>query len=82
MQIVFWLGVIMSLPAFYRFAYATSSLIWRKIFPTRKIRIQLLADDRTVSRSVTIQLDRNDGRRIVDIIDAALSESGVNQGHE
>ncbi|MHA6305718.1 hypothetical protein ACX3SV_01195 [Hafnia paralvei] len=75
LQIVFWLGVIISLPTFYRFVYAGSALIWRKAFPTRDIQIQVLDENHDVVKAVTLKLERDDGLRIVKLIDDALAQA-------
>ncbi|EPR9646186.1 hypothetical protein L1C42_27620 [Klebsiella pneumoniae] len=73
-QIVFWLGVIVCLPTFYRFVYAGSSLLWRRLFPTRFVEIRFLDSNRKIENKVTIQLDRKDGKKIVDLIEEATLE--------
>lgn len=72
-QIVFWLGVIVSLPTFYRFVYAGSALIWRQLFPTRKVEIRMLDTDRKVIKTLTIKLDGKDRKRVIDLIEEASS---------
>lgn len=72
-QLVFWLGVIVSLPTFYRFVYAGSALIWRQLFPTRKVEIQMLDPDRKIIKSLTIKLDGKDRKRVIDLIEEARS---------
>ncbi|HFO2762558.1 TPA: hypothetical protein ACHJKB_005557 [Klebsiella variicola] len=76
-QIVFWLGVLVCLPTFYRFVYAGSSLIWRKLFPTRVVEIRLLDSNRNTENIVTIHLDRKDGKKIVDLIEEATLEDNA-----
>lgn len=76
LQIVFWLGVIISLPTFYRFVYAGSSLLWRKVFPTRIVEIRFYSANRSLEKTVTLRLDQEDGKKIVDLIDDA-----TNHGH-
>lgn len=76
LQIVFWLGVIISLPTFYRFVYAGSSLLWRKVFPTRIVELRFYSANRSLEKTVTLRLDQEDGKKIVDLIDDA-----TNHGH-
>ncbi|MEZ2378887.1 hypothetical protein [Enterobacter sp. RCC_40] len=76
LQIVFWLGLIISLPTFYRFVYAGSSLLWRKVFPTRIVELRFYSENRSLEKTVTLRLDQEDGKKIVDLIDDA-----TNHGH-
>ncbi|MCU6680672.1 hypothetical protein M8320_01410 [Leclercia sp. H6W5] len=73
LQIVFWLGVIVSLPTFYRFVYAGSALLWRKVFPTRIVELRFYSANRSLEKTVTLHLDQEDGKKIVDLIDDATS---------
>jgi len=77
MQIVFWLGVIVCLPTFYRFVYAGSALLWRQLFPTRNVEIRLLDQQHHLIKSVTIKLDRRDGKKIVDLIEEATAKGST-----
>lgn len=72
MQIIFWLGVIATLPALYRFVYACSSIIWRKLFPIKTIEIQILDEDKTLIESLTLELNPHDSKRIIDLMDAGM----------
>lgn len=76
-QIVFWLGVLVCLPTFYRFVYAGSSLLWRRLFPTRVVEIRFLDANHKIENIVTIQLDRKDGKKIVDLIEEATLEDNA-----
>ncbi|HBW4601538.1 TPA: hypothetical protein ME601_004212 [Klebsiella pneumoniae] len=76
-QIVFWLGVLVCLPTFYRFVYAGSSLLWRRLFPTRVVEIRFLDSTHKIENTVTIQLDRKDGKKIVDLIEEATLEDNA-----
>ncbi|QNE49255.1 hypothetical protein [Klebsiella michiganensis] len=76
-QIVFWLGVIVCLPTFYRFVYAGSSLLWRILFPTKVVEIRFLDSNQKIENIVTIQLDRKDGKKIVDLIEEATLEDNA-----
>lgn len=73
LQIVFWLGVIISLPTFYRFVYAGSALLWRKVFPTRVVEIRFYNANRSLKKTVTLRLDQENGKKIVDLIDDATN---------
>jgi hypothetical protein len=57
--------------------YAGSSLIWRKLFPTRVVEIRLLDSNRNTENIVTIHLDRKDGKKIVDLIEEATLEDNA-----
>ncbi|ENB7482749.1 hypothetical protein [Enterobacter hormaechei] len=74
LQIVFWLGVIISLPTFYRFVYAGSALLWRKIFPTRIVELRFYNANRSLEKTVTLRLDQEDGKKIVNLIDDATNQ--------
>lgn len=76
-QVIFWLGVIAALPAFYRFVYAGSSLIWHKYFPVKKIEIQLVNEDKTLIKSVVLDLDKQDTQRIIDLIESSRQKGKV-----
>ncbi|AYL71154.1 hypothetical protein ACAY42_000685 [Citrobacter freundii] len=76
LQIVFWLGVIISLPTFYRFVYAGSALLWRKVFPTKVVELRFYNANRSLEKTVTLRLNQEDGKKIVDLIDDA-----TNHGH-
>ncbi|HBM2903211.1 TPA: hypothetical protein LVL13_004468 [Klebsiella oxytoca] len=76
-QIVFWLGVLVCLPTFYRFVYAGSSLLWRRLFPTRVVEIRFFGSNHKIENIVTIQLDRKDGKKIVDLIEEATLEDNA-----
>lgn len=74
MQLIFWLGVIVSLPTLYRFVYAGSALIWRKLFPTRNIEIKIFDADKSLIKSITLHLDKRDRKRVIDLISDASSK--------
>ncbi|WP_410733984.1 hypothetical protein [Citrobacter freundii] len=76
LQIVFWLGVIISLPTFYRFVYAGSALLWRKVFPTKVVELRFYNANHSLEKTVTLRLNQEDGKKIVDLIDDA-----TNHGH-
>jgi len=78
-QIVFWLGVIVSLPTFYRFVYAGSALIWRQLFPIRKVEIRMHDSERRLIKTLTIKLDGKDGKRVIDLIEDASSKGSAKQ---
>ncbi|CNH84362.1 Uncharacterised protein [Yersinia frederiksenii] len=75
LQLIGWIGVILCLPTFYRFAYAASGLLWRKLFPTRKLEITLIDEETKTERTFFLKLNRKDGRNIVRILDDALAQS-------
>ena len=77
LQIVFWLGVIVSLPTFYRFVYAGSALIWRHLFPTRKVEIRMLDSERRPLKTVVIKIDGSDGKKIIDLIEEASTKGSA-----
>lgn len=74
LQLIFWLGIILCIPAFYRFSYAGSALLWRKIFPTRRVEIQYLDEKSKVSKKVLITLDRSGAKRVAQLIREAENE--------
>lgn len=76
-QFVFWLGVIVSLPTFYRFVYAGSALIWRHLFPTREVEIRLLDNDHQPVKTVTITLDKKSRKSVVDLIEEAKAKDSA-----
>ncbi|QWW78027.1 hypothetical protein KQ929_12140 [Leclercia pneumoniae] len=78
-QIVFWLGVIVSLPTFYRFVYAGSALIWRQLFPTRKVEIRMHDSEHRLIKTLTIKLDGSEGKKVVDLIEEAKSKVSAKQ---
>lgn len=79
LQLIGWIGGILCLPTFYRFAYASFSLLWRKIFPTRKLEITLIDEEEKTKRTFFLRLDRKDGRSLVRILDDALAQSKAKQ---
>lgn len=76
-QVIFWLGLIAALPAFYRFVYAGSSLIWHKYFPVKKIEIQLVDEDKTLIKNIVLDLSKQDTQRIVDLIESSRKKGKV-----
>ncbi|EOC0702628.1 hypothetical protein ACIU3Q_005854 [Salmonella enterica subsp. enterica serovar Kokomlemle] len=70
-QIVFWLGVIVCIPTFYRFVYAGSALLWRQIFPTKTIEVRLYNHEHILEKTITIQLDKKNSKKIIDLIEEA-----------
>lgn len=74
LQIVFWLGVIVTLPTFYRFVYASSALLWRKVFPTRVVELRFYSANHVLEKTVTLHLDKEEGKRIVELIDDATAQ--------
>lgn len=76
-QVIFWLGLFAALPAFYRFVYAGSSLIWHKYFPVKKIEIQLVDEDKTLIKNIVLDLDKQDTQRIIDLIESSRKKGEV-----
>ncbi len=76
-QVIFWLGLIAALPAFYRFVYAGSSLIWHKYFPVKKIEIQLVDEDKSLIKNIVLDLSKQDTQRIVDLIESSRKKGKV-----
>lgn len=74
LQLIFWLGVIFCLPTFYRFSYAGSTLLWRKLFPTRIVEIQYLDERNNITRKITVTLDRSRSKSIAQLIREAEDE--------
>lgn len=75
LQLIGWIGVLLCLPIFYRFAYAASGLLWRKMFPTRKLEITLIDEEAKTKKTVLLKLSRKDGRNMARLLDDALAES-------
>ena len=75
LQLVGWIGVILCLPILYRFAYAASGLLWRKLFPTRKLEITFVDEEAKTKKTVFLKLNRKDGRNMARMLDDALAES-------
>ncbi|WP_123902720.1 hypothetical protein [Rahnella victoriana] len=74
-QLIGWIGVILFIPTLYRFTYAASGLLWRKIFPTRKLEITLIDEKTSISQTVIVKMNRKDGRSMVRILDDALEQA-------
>lgn len=74
LQLIFWSGVIICLPAFYRFSYVGSAYLWRKIFPTRTIEIHFTDHLNNKTSKVTITLGRKHSKRIAQLIKDAEGE--------
>lgn len=77
LQLIFWIGVILCIPTLYRFAFAASGLLWRKVFPTRKLAITVVDEEAKTKHTYFLKLDRKDGRSMVRIMDEALAHSKV-----
>ncbi|HAS1739244.1 hypothetical protein ASV33_14255 [Enterobacter hormaechei subsp. xiangfangensis] len=76
-QVIFWLGLIAALPAFYRFVYAGSSLIWHKYFPVKKIEIQLVNEDKALIENIVLDLDKQDAKRVIELIESSRKKGKV-----
>ncbi|MBO8132473.1 hypothetical protein [Dickeya fangzhongdai] len=74
LQLVMWVGVIMIIPTFYRFCYAASALVWRKLFPTRTFEFQYRDEESGHSRTITVKLPKGESKQLVSLIDEALQE--------
>ena len=79
-ELAMWVGVIMASPLLFRFSYAASALIWRRVFPTRKFEIIYKDDDSQTIRSVTIVIPKNRSKTLVQLIDEAKKNGGINGG--
>lgn len=76
LQIVFWLGVIMCLPAFYRLVCAASALFWRKFFPTKIVELRIHDEELNTTKVVTITLDKKRRKSVMALIDDATAKDG------
>lgn len=74
LQLIFWLGIVLCIPTFYRFSYAGSALLWRKIFPARHVEIQYLDEEKKVVKRVSITLDRSGAKRVAKLLREAEHE--------
>lgn len=70
-ELAMWVGVIMMSPLLYRFSYAASALLWRRIFPTRRFEIVYTDEESETCRSVTIVMPKDKSRTLVQLIDEA-----------
>lgn len=73
-QLVMWIGVILIIPVCYRFCYAASSLLWRRLFPTRMFEFQFSDENTGLKKSLTIKVPRNKSELLVNLIDEAIQE--------
>lgn len=79
-QLVMWIGVIMIIPAFYRFCYASSALIWRKIFPTKTFEVRFRDEENHIDRTITITLPKDKSKTLVSLIDEAVGKAQAKNG--
>jgi len=75
LQLIGWIGVLFCLPTLFRFAYAASGLLWRKLFPIRRLQITLIDEEAKTKQTLFLKLNRKDGRSMVRILDDALAQS-------
>lgn len=73
-QLVMWIGVIMIVPVCYRFCYAASSLLWRRLFPTRIFEFKFSDESTGSKKSLTLKLPRKNSELLVNLIDEAIKE--------
>lgn len=73
-QLIFWIGVILVIPTFRRFCNAASSLLWRRLFPTRLFEFRYLDEKNGINRSILIKVPRKRGKALVDLLDEAVKK--------
>lgn len=74
-QLIFWLGVILFTPALYRFSYAASGLLWRRLFPVKKLKITLTDQSLNTERTVIIDLSSGDRKTVLQLLDEAVEKA-------
>lgn len=79
-ELAMWVGVIMASPLLFRFSYAASALLWRRVFPTRKFEFSYKDEHSQTIRSVTILIPRNRSKTLVQLIDEAQKNGDRNSG--
>lgn len=79
-ELAMWVGVIMASPLLFRFSYAASALLWRRVFPTRKFEFSYKDENSQTIRSVTILIPRNRSKTLVQLIDEAQKNGDRNSG--
>lgn len=79
-ELAMWVGVIMASPLLFRFSYAASALLWRRVFPTRKFEFSYKNEHSQTIRSVTILIPRNRSKTLVQLIDEAQKNGDRNSG--
>lgn len=72
-ELVMWIGVILFTPTLYRFMYAASALLWRRVFPTRKFDITYIDEQSNLKKSITIVLPKDKSKTLVTLIDEAVA---------
>lgn len=65
----------MIIPTFSRFCYSASSLLWRRLFPTRIFEFRYHDEDTGTTRTLTIKVPRRNGKMLANLIDEAISEN-------
>lgn len=73
-QLVMWIGVIMIIPALYRFVYAASALTWRRLFPSKIFEVRFYDEESNTQKSVVITLPKDRRASLVSLIDEAVSK--------
>lgn len=79
-ELAMWVGVIMASPLLFRFSYAASALLWRRVFPTRKFEFSYKDEHSQTIRSITILIPRNRSKTLVQLIDEAQKNGDRNSG--
>ena len=74
LELAMWIGVIMASPILFRFSYAASALVWRRLFPVRRFEIVYLDKVTKTERSVTITMPKEKGKTIVQLIEEATKD--------
>lgn len=73
-ELAMWIGVIMASPILFRFSYAASALLWRRLFPVRRFEIVYFDKAMNAERSVSITMPKEKGKTIVQLIDEATKD--------
>lgn len=73
-EFAMWIGVIMVSPLLFRFSYAASALLWRRLFPVRKFEFVFVDKVTNDKRSVTIVMPKDKSKTIVQLIEEATKD--------
>ncbi|EPY4496971.1 TPA: hypothetical protein ACTW3A_001585 [Klebsiella quasipneumoniae subsp. quasipneumoniae] len=79
-QLVIWVGVIMVIPAFYRFCYAATALLWRRLFPVKDLEIHYKDESGQIENIIKIRLPKDKRKTLVSLIDDAVKEGHSSHG--
>lgn len=74
-QLIFWIGVIMIIPAFSRFCYSASALLWRRLFPTKVFEFRYHEEESGVTKTLVIKVPSKKGKMLTTLIEEAIAEN-------